>query len=114
VRIRYSPNDQNYFYSGLELAGGSYRLDNRDSAFMTFSKLHLFRSELRYIVNYERAIHDWLWFGMEIGWRKNLRFNLTNGPKANSNVIVSNKLSGALIANLSLFVVPPKGMLKKK
>lgn len=114
IRLRYSPNDKNYFYTGFELAGGSYRLDNRDSAFMAFSKLHLFRSELRYLLNYERAIHDWLWFGVELGWRENLRFNLTNGPRANSNVVVSNKLSGALIANASLFIVPPKGLLKTK
>ncbi|MBL7698352.1 MAG: hypothetical protein JNK79_09345 [Chitinophagaceae bacterium] len=114
VRIRYSPNDKNYFYSGFELAGGSYRLDNRDSFFMPFSRLHLFQSELRYMMNYERAIHDWLWFGVELGWRKNLRFNLTNGPKANSDVIVANKLSGALVANASIFIVPPKGMLRQK
>ena len=114
VRLRYSPNDNNFFYGGLELAGGSYRLDNKDSAFKAFSRLHLFRSELRFIMSYERAIHDWLWFGAEAGWRDNLRFNLTNGPKAMSDVIISNKLSGSLVANVSLFVVPPKGLLKRK
>lgn len=114
IKLRYSPNEDNYFFTGLELAGGSYRLDNKDSAFVAFNKLHLFRSELRYIVSYERAIHDWLWFGIETGWRDNLRFNLTNGPKANSNIIISNKLSGAFIANLSLFVVPPKGLLRNR
>jgi hypothetical protein len=113
IRLRFSPNDNNYFYTGFELAGGSYRLDNKDSAFLAFSRLHLFRSELRYIISYERAIHDWLWFGIEGGWRDNLRFNLTNGPKAMSDVIISNKLSGSLVANVSLFVVPPKGLLKR-
>jgi hypothetical protein len=113
IRLRFSPNDNNYFYTGFELAGGSYRLDNNDSAFRSFNRLHLFRSELRYILSYERAIHDWLWFGVEAGWRENLRFNLTNGPKAMSNVIISNKLSGSLVANVSLFVVPPKGLLKR-
>jgi hypothetical protein len=42
-----------------------------------------------------------------------LRFNLTNGPKAMSDVIISNKLSGSLVANVSLFVVPPRGLLKR-
>jgi hypothetical protein len=113
IRLRFSPNDNNYFYTGLELAGGSYRLENKDSAFLSFSNLHLFRSELRYLLSYERAIHDWLWFGVEAGWRDNLRFNLTNGPKAMSDVIISNKLSGSFVANASLFVVPPKGLLKR-
>ena len=114
IRLRYSPNDRNYFYTGFELAGGSYRLDNKDSSFMSFNKLHLFQSELRYMLNYERAIHDWLWFGVELGWRENLRFNLTNGPKAISDVIISNKPAGALVANVSLFVVPPRGLLKRE
>lgn len=114
LRLRYSPNDKNYFYTGFELSGGSYRLDNKDSAFMAYDKLHLFRSELRYTINYERVIHDWLWFGLEAGWRENLRFNLTNGPKVISNIIISNKLGGAVILNASLFIVPPKGLLKRK
>jgi len=114
IRLRYYPNDRNYFYTGFELAGGSYRLDNRDSSFMSFNKLHLFQSELRYMVNYERAIHDWLWFGVELGWRENLRFNLTNGPKAISDIIISNKPAGAVVANVSLFIVPPRGLLKRE
>src|SRR5436190_2646386 len=113
IRLRYTKNEKNYLYAGVELNGASYRLDNEGTAFVNYDKLHLFRSELRYTVNYEREIHDWLWFGFEGGYRQNLRFNLTNGPKATSDVIIYNKLSGAPLINASIFAVPPRFFLKK-
>ena len=114
VRLRYTRNEKNYFYAGLELAGSSYRLDNEGTAFADYNKLHLFRSELRSMITYEREIHDWLWFGIEAGYRHNLIFNLTNGPRALSDVIIDNKLRDAPLINASLFVVPPRGLLRKK
>jgi Domain of unknown function (DUF6268) len=113
IKLRYTRNEKNYLYAGLELSGGSYRLDSEGTAFSNYNKLHLFRSELRYIATYEREIHDWLWFGIEAGYRQNFRFNLTNGPSARSNVIISNKLNGAPLINASIFVVPPNALLKK-
>lgn len=114
IRLRYTKNEKNYWYTGLELGGASYRLDNEGTAFSNYNKLHLFRSELRFTLNYEREIHDWLWFGIEGGYRKNLRFNLNNGPNGNSDIIISNKIVGAPLINASLFVVPPRFLLKKK
>jgi hypothetical protein len=114
LKLRYTSNGKNYFYAGLELAGASYRLDNAGTAFSNYNKLHLFRSELRYTFTYEREIHDWLWFGMEAGYRQNFRFKLNNGPRAKSDVIISNKLRGAPLINASIFVVPPQSFLNKK
>jgi hypothetical protein len=107
-------NEKNYWYAGFELGGASYRLDNEGTAFANYNKLHLFRSELRGIMTYEREIHDWLWFGIEGGFRQNLNFNLTNGPKTKADVLISNKLTGAPLINASLFMVPPQSFLKKK
>lgn len=114
LKLRYTKNDKNFLYAGLELGGASYRLDNAGTAFSNYNKLHLFRSELRYTLNYEREIHDWLWFGVEAGYRQNLRFNLTNGPRGSADVIISNKLGAAPLASASIFVVPPRFFLKKK
>lgn len=114
IKMRYTSNEKNYMYAGLELAGASYRLDNAGTAFDAYNKLHLFRSELRYTFTYEREIHDWLWFGIDAGYRQSLRFNLTNGPKQNSDVIISSKLKPAPLVNASIFVVPPKSFLNKK
>ncbi|MGC4037285.1 MAG: DUF6268 family outer membrane beta-barrel protein [Chitinophagaceae bacterium] len=113
IRLRYSPNENNYLYTGFELSGASFRLENNDPVFEEYKRLHLFRSELRYTINYERCIHDWLWAGIEAGWRKNLRFNVTNAPGPRSSIILSNQLSDAIILNASIFIVPPKGLLRK-
>ncbi len=114
LKLRYTKNEKNYLYAGLELSGASYRLDNEGSPFSNYSKLHLFRSELRYAINYEREIHDWLWFGVEGGYRQNLKFSLNNGPRVKSDVIISNKLKGAALINASIFVVPPQSFFKKR
>jgi len=114
LKLRYTKNEKNFWYGGVELGGASYRLNNQGTAFSNYNKLHLFRSELRYAINYEREIHDWLWFGIEGGYRQNLRFNLTNGPRGSADVIINNKLRGAPLINASIFVVPPRFFLKKK
>ena len=113
IKVRYTTNEKNYFYGGFELQGASYRLDNSDSIYQSYGKLHLFHSELRLVINYEREIHDWLWFGIEGGLGHSLSFNVTNGPKASSDVILKNKLSNAPIINASIFIVPPKGFFRK-
>jgi hypothetical protein len=113
LKLRYTKNEKNYFYAGFELQGHSYRLEVTDSAFSAYDKLHLFHSELRFTITYEREIHDWLWFGVEGGLRHNLSFNITDGPKSNSDVILKNKLSEAALINASIFIVPPKGLLKR-
>jgi len=114
IKLRYTKNDKNYFYTGFDLNGASYRLNNAGTSFSEYNKLHLFRSELRYTLNYEREIHDWLWFGIEGGIRHSFNFNLNNGPRARSNVIISNKVRDAPLINTSIFVVPPRGMLKRR
>jgi hypothetical protein len=114
VKFRYTKNEKNFWYTGVELGGAAYRLDNAGTSFSNYNKLHLFRSELRYILTYEREIHDWLWFGIEAGFRQNLRFNLTNGPRGSADVIIKNKLTGASLINASIFMVPPKFFLKKE
>lgn len=113
LKLRYTSNEKNFFYAGVELNGASYRLDHEGTPFEQYNKLHLFRSELRYTLNYEKEIHDWLWFGIEAGYRQNLRFNLTNGPRGSADVIIRNKLNGASLVNASIFVVPPRFFLKK-
>ncbi|MCW3117286.1 MAG: hypothetical protein JWM28_1368 [Chitinophagaceae bacterium] len=114
IKLRYTKNEKNYIYTGFELSGASYRLNNAGTPFSDYDKLHLFRSELRYTINYEREIHDWLWFGVEGGVRHSFNFNLTNGPRGRSDVIIKNKLRDAPVLSAGIFVVPPRGLLRKK
>jgi len=109
VKLRYSTlNLKNYFYLKTELHGANYsiRFDEQQEL------VYLNKSEIRFLLTWEREIHDWLWFGLESGLRKNINFNLTNSPRANSDIVVENTLNEALVFSFSLFVVPPRKLLK--
>jgi hypothetical protein len=114
VRVRYSPNVHNFFYGTLALNGASYRLDNKvDSVFADFNNLHLHRSELKLTTSLEKEIHDWLWFSLEAGVRHNFKSNITNSRRARKDIILSNRLSDGFLVSASIFIVPPRAMMKR-
>lgn len=107
MRVRYRPNDHNQFYLKSELAGANYNLRlNGDEGNVTY---YLQKAELRLLLSYEREIHDWLWFGVEAGARRNLDFDLSNEfNRPRPTVILENNLNDAFVANFSIFIVPPQ------
>lgn len=110
VKIRYSTlNQKNYFYGKAELHGANYsvRLDEAKQDLVFLNK-----SEVRLLLSWEREIHDWLWFGVEGGIRSNINFNLSDDATIRSDVVVENSLKPALVYNFSIFVVPPRKLLK--
>lgn len=110
IKLRYSTKDlKNYFYLKAELNGANYSVRLTDQQ---RELVYLNKSEIRYLLNYEREIHDWLWFGVEAGLRQNINFDLANSPDINSNVVVENSLNEAFLMNFSLFLVPPRKFLK--
>ncbi|MTI19801.1 hypothetical protein E1176_02080 [Fulvivirga sp. RKSG066] len=110
VKLRYSTlNLKNYFYLKTELNGANYSItvdENREEL------LFLNKSEVRFLASWEREIHDWLWFSVEGGMRKNINFDLTDSQNSNRNIIVGNNLNEALVLSFSLFIVPPRKLLK--
>ena len=110
VKLRYSTlNQKNYFYAKAELHGANYslRLDEAKT-----DLVYLNKSEVRFLLSWEREIHDWLWFGVEGGLRSNINFDLSNDARIRTDVVVENTLNKALVYNFSIFVVPPRKMLK--
>lgn len=108
VKLRYTPNIKTVWYASADISGASYRLSNKIPGLGAIDKPHIHRSELKTTITMEREVHDWLWISAEVGFRQNLQFNLTNSPGRRSNELINNKLSGASIFGLSLFMVPPK------
>lgn len=113
IKLRYAKSDRTYWYGTTEINGASYRLNNQTIGSGVIDNPHLHRSEIRAYVLLEKEIHNWLWFGLKAGWRKNLALNLTNSPRLNSDVLIKNKLSGAPILSVNLFIVPPRAWLSK-
>ena len=112
VKLRYTLTEKNLFYATAEFNGANYNIKLNDPSFPQDQDYILRKSELRFLVNYEREIHDWLWFGIEAGLRSNIAFELTDSPKRNANTIIKNDLNDALVVNLSIFMVPPRKFLE--
>jgi len=109
IKLRYSTlNLKNYFYLKTELNGSNYSLRLSDQQ----SLVYLNKSEIRFLLTWEREVHDWLWFSIEGGLRTNINFDLANTPDINADVVVENQLNEAMVLSFSIFVVPPRKLLK--
>ena len=110
AKLRYGTLDQkNYFFLKTELRGTNYSVRLEETQTSLF---YLDKSEIRFLLTWEREIHDWLWFGIEGGLRSNINFDLSDSPRINSNVLVDNNLGPAFVYNFSIFIVPPRKFLK--
>jgi hypothetical protein len=106
AKLRYNTlNKKSYFYFTTEFKGANYSLNLSDSQ---NSLIYLDTSELRLMLIWEREIHDWLWFGIESGYRKNISFDLADSPDIGSDIIIDTSLNDAFVFNLSIFIVPPR------
>ena len=112
ARIRYSPNEKTNIYAVAELNGSSYTIRLDEPALSNMETLNLRKSEVRFLLSFEREIHDWLWFGIESGLRSNINFSLREGAGRRANEIIDNRFNDALVFNFSLFVVPPRRFLE--
>jgi len=106
AKLRYNTTDQkNYVYLSAELSGANFSLylDSDQS-----DLIYLDKSEVRLLLIWEREIHDWLWVGVESGYRKNISFDLANSANIDSSIIIDNSLTDAFVVSFSLFIVPPR------
>ena len=114
ARVRRTFNPKSILYGGLKLEGAGYNItpDENDTFFDRNETIQISKSELKYYLNYEHEIHDYLWFGVNGGWRSNINFNLTAVDRLKSETIIDSKLKMTPYANLSLFIVPPRKWLE--
>lgn len=109
VKLRYTRNEKNLFYALTELHGASYNIQLK--GFPEDENLLLRKSEIRFLLSYEKEIHDWLWFGIEAGLRSNIEFSLRDSPKRSAVRLIDNQFNSALLINASIFIVPPRKFL---
>lgn len=107
IKLNYlTANKKNVLFVEAKAEGGNYKLFFEEPV-LSFNKLLLRKSEIQFSLNYEREIHDWLWFGVEAGLRTNLEFDLAESA-FDSNSIVDNDIRKSLVTSVTLFVVPPR------
>jgi len=123
VTFRYNVNAKTLLLGGYSVDGLNYNIKLREPLpNNNLSTLIIRETEFRPRLRLEREIYDFLWFGIEGGYRYNASFN---GFDYNGNSgfslfragtrprIIDNTLGGAPYASLEIFIVPPRKLLKR-
>jgi len=113
IRLRHNRTEKDIFYLTTKINGASYRisLDN-EPAFDQYNILDLKKSEIRLFLTYEREIHDFLWFGINSGIRKNISFYLNDSLSGGGERLIEGNVRRAFFLNVSIFIVPPRKLLE--
>ncbi|GGE99383.1 DUF6268 family outer membrane beta-barrel protein [Hymenobacter cavernae] len=122
VSFRYNVSDKTLLFGGYTVDGMNYNIKLRQPLPNGMQTLILRETEFKPRLRLEREIYDFLWFGLEAGYRYNASFN-TFDDEGNSGFslfrkgtrprIIDNTLGGAPYASIELFLVPPRKFLNK-
>jgi hypothetical protein len=122
VTFRYNLTQNTLLYAGYTVDGMNYNIKLREPTETGLKTLILRETEIKPRIRLEREIYDFLWFGLEGGYRYNASFNALdeNGNQGWSLLrknprprIIDNTLGGAMYASFELFLVPPRKFLNK-
>ena len=78
-----------------------------------YEDLTIRKLDLQWNLSFERDIHDWLWFGLEAGYNKNLLYTIVDRGEATRNALVRLRPRDAAYMKASIFIVPPRRFLNK-
>lgn len=114
VMLRRNLSDKSYLYMGYKIEGNTYSISmEEDPALSKFETIELRKSEIRGRFRWDREIYDFLWFGLESGYRYTHKFDVYDGNNRKANPIITNQVKDAVYFNVELFLVPPRRFLKK-
>lgn len=107
--MRYNLNDRNFLIATTELRGWRYNLTEAVPVYQR--NLMLRRVDLQFSLSWEHEIHDWLWFGLDVGYNKNLQYFVANPGDRARDALIDLRSQDAAYTKLSLFIVPPRKFL---
>jgi hypothetical protein len=113
IIVRRNISEKTLLFAGYKLEGASYTLNANEGALAAFNPIELRRTDVKGLFRLEQEIHDFLWFGVEGGYRRYLR-NRVYDNIGSSTELIENDLAGAGYVRVELFVVPPRKMLERK
>ncbi|MCC3156712.1 DUF6268 family outer membrane beta-barrel protein [Hymenobacter sp. 15J16-1T3B] len=122
VSFRYNATRSTLLFAGYTVDGYNYNIKLREPLQNGQQTLILRETELKPRVRLEREIYDFLWFGLEAGYRYNVSFNALDEAnnkglgllrKSPRPLLLDNTLGGAPYAAFELFLVPPRKFLNK-
>ncbi|WP_181305212.1 DUF6268 family outer membrane beta-barrel protein [Rufibacter sp. XAAS-G3-1] len=113
VAFRRNFSEKSLLYMGYKIEGATYNININTEPFNQYETVELRKSELKARLRWDREIYDFLWFGLESGYRYNHRFNLYDGRQRTANPLIETHIKDAVYFNVELFLVPPRRFLKQ-
>ena len=123
VTVRRNVNPKTLLFGGYTVDGLNYNIKLREPLANGLTTLIVRETEVKFRLRLEREIYDFLWFGVEGGYRYNYSFNavdeetnrrgLFSTGVANRPKTVQNSLGTVPYASVEIFLVPPRKFLKK-
>ncbi len=113
VMFRRNISEKSLFFMGYKVEGATYNINIDTPPFQNFETVELRKSELRGRFRWEREIYDFLWFGLESGYRYTHKFDVYDGRNKTANPLIENNIKDAVYLNFEIFLVPPKRFLKQ-
>ncbi|MFB9863445.1 DUF6268 family outer membrane beta-barrel protein [Rufibacter immobilis] len=113
VTVRRNFSEKSLLYMGYKIDVATYNININTPPFDQYETVELRKSEIKGRVRWDREIYDFLWFGLETGYRYNHRFNVYDGRRRDANPLIENHIKDAVFFNVELFLVPPRRFLKQ-
>ncbi|AKQ46678.1 hypothetical protein TH63_15280 [Rufibacter radiotolerans] len=113
VTLRRNLSEKSLLYLGYKIDGATYNINIDTEPFNQYETVEIRKSELKARLRWDREIYDFLWFGLETGYRYNHRFNVYDGRNKTANPLIENHIKDAMFFNVELFLVPPRRFLKQ-
>ena len=108
ISMRKEINPKTYLLGQVEFEGWRYNLT--DAIGDERRDFTLRKADLEARILLEREIHDWLWFGVELGYNKNVSYYLANPGQRGNNALIDLRARDARYLKFTLFFVPPRSM----
>jgi hypothetical protein len=112
VKLRYNQSERSLWFLGYKLEGNAYTINIDRPPFSNYKSIELRNNEIRAQLRWEREIYDFLWFGIEGGYRHNVKFDVYPGLNSKEDPIIETDLGGAPFIAFEIFLVPPRRFLK--
>ncbi len=112
VRLRHNLNEKTLLFAGYRIEGSSYDIFVDKSPLKQFGQIELRRTDLKGVIRMEREIYDFLWFGLEGGFRQYYRHRVFD-EIGSRDPLITNDLAGAGYVNVELFMVAPRKWTEK-
>ncbi|WP_439881134.1 DUF6268 family outer membrane beta-barrel protein [Pontibacter sp. MBLB2868] len=112
ARVRYNFDEKTLLYGGYRLEGASYDIFANSTALQEFGEIEFRRTDIKGLLRLEREIYDFIWFGVEGGFRQYYRHRIFD-EVGSRDPLITNDLAGAGYVNVEIFLVPPRRFTEK-